>query len=317
MIIDKKFEVFLAIAESGSFSRAARRLSMTQSSVSFHVQSLEKALGVKLFLRKGRTIQLTMEGVCLRDEGMDLLKQARHLEGALADLSNTMVSRIRLAGDAMMCAFTFPYVLRDFKAEYPKVDMSYQHLERDEIVERLLAGDLDLALIGYPFRHSKLESQQCFSSPIVLVARDSQLNCPTSLSDLQEYPMLWHNADKGLEQLLTRHLTAQGVPPRDLDIVMEVEDVALLKTAIQAGIGMAFLPELTVANELQSGVLKVVPLEGWALEQSTFMFARKDRNRPIVRDFWEYIATRVARKEAASITLIQESQEEETVLHVR
>ena len=62
MIIDKKVQVFLAVAEANSFSRAARRLGLSQSSVSFHVDSLERELGVSLFERRGRTIALTEEG---------------------------------------------------------------------------------------------------------------------------------------------------------------------------------------------------------------------------------------------------------------
>ena len=297
MIFDKKFEVFFAVAELGSFSKAARRLSMTQSSVSFHVQSLEKSLGIQLFTRKGRSIQLTPEGQCLHDEGEVLMKRARHLENTLSDLSTTVASSIRLAGDAMMCAFTFPYVLRDFKIGHPDVDLSYKHLQRDEIVERFLSNDLDLALMGYPFRHSKLESQMCFSSPVVLVASAVTRACPGKVDELRDYPILWCNADRGLEQLLTRSLTEIGLPPHDLNVVMEVEDLALLKTAVQAEIGMAFLPELTVANELQSGALQIVPLTDFNLEQSTFLFAQRDSTRSVVREFWTYIEHRSALSE--------------------
>jgi DNA-binding transcriptional LysR family regulator len=304
MIFDKKFEVFLTVAELGSFSKAARRLSMTQSSVSFHVQSLEKALGVKLFERKGRTIALTPEGECLRDEGETLMKRARDLEHTLSDLSSTVASNIRLAGDAMMCAFTFPYVLRDFKQEKPAVELSYQHLERDEIVEKLLSNELDLALIGYPFRHRKLESQMCFSSPITLVAGGAATVLPQCIEDVRSVPLLWSTADKGLELLLTRRLTEAGLPPRDLNIVMDVEDLNLIKTAAQAEIGMVFLPELTVANELESGGLQAVPLEDFELNQTTFMFARKENHREIVREFWSYIAERRAQAEGDVASLV-------------
>lgn len=82
MILDKRLRVFLAVADSGSFSRAGRQLSLSQSVVSFHVHALEEGLGVSLFLRKGRTISLTPEGKVLHAQGKRLAQSARASAGS-------------------------------------------------------------------------------------------------------------------------------------------------------------------------------------------------------------------------------------------
>jgi LysR family transcriptional regulator, transcriptional activator of the cysJI operon len=299
MILDKKMQVFLVVAELESFSQAARRLSMSQSAVSFHVHGLEEELGVALFRRQGRTIALTAEGAYLSREGAGLAQGARRLRDNLSELSSVIERRIQLAGDAMMCAFTFPWALLEFRGVVSDAELAYQHLPRDILVEKLLAGTLDLGLTGYPIRHRKLKSQICFSSPVALVGAANADLPLTNLKELSAVPLLWCVADEGLELLLTQRLTEGGVLPKDLSIQVEIDALSLLKTTLEAGLGFAFLPELCVANELRAGILKSIPIPGFALEQTTFLLGRKEEYRPIVQRFWTFVGERRARESAA------------------
>jgi len=301
MILDKKMQVFLTVVEAGSFSRAARRLSLSQSVVSFHIETLEKELGVNLFRRQGRTITLTEEGELLHKEGKNLAKEARRLEDTLSVQSATIAQRIYLAGDALTCAFSLPWTLVAFREAHPDVLFTYQHLNQDSLLENLLSGALDIALVGHPIQHRKLEIQECFRDEVILVATPDSISDRITLNDLRHLPLLWATDDRGLELLLSRGLSEAGLPLKNLNIFMEIDYLSLLKTFIRAGIGLAFLPRLTVTDELHFKLLKVVEVEQLTLERMTYLVYRKEKQpREIVTRFLEFVQKRRWR-EASSL----------------
>ncbi len=293
MILDKKMRVFLATAEAGSFSRAARQLSLSQSVVSFHIKALEHDLGVELFRRQGRSISLTPEGQLLFEKGRKLAQEARRLEDAFSAESEEIAQRIYLAGDALTCAFTLPWTLAAFRADYPDVVFAYEHLREAELIERLVAGELDVALVGHPVQHRKLDTHACFQDEIVLVGPSESAPDSMTLEQLRETPLIWDTSDRGLELLLSKDLPEAGLPLKDLNVFMEVDDLPILKTFVRAQVGMAFLPLLTVWDEVAFGFLKVVGVPGLELERTNYLVYRREKKpRKVVTALVDFVETR-------------------------
>ncbi len=293
MILDKKMRVFLATAEAGSFSRAARQLSLSQSVVSFHIKALEQELGVSLFRRQGRSISFTAEGKLLFEKGRALATEARRVEDAFSVQSERIAQRIYLAGDALTCAFTIPWTLAAFRADYPDVRFTYEHLDEGELINRLVSGDLDVALVGHPIAHRKLATTPCFEDKIVLVGPADSAPDSVTIDQLRETPIIWATNDRGLELLLSKKLPEAGLQLKDLNVFMEVDGLPLLKTFVRADVGMAFLPFLSVMDEVRFGLLKVVDVPGLKLERTNHLVHLKERTlRPIVTALVEFVENR-------------------------
>jgi DNA-binding transcriptional LysR family regulator len=241
VILEKKIEVFLAVADAGSFSRAARRLSLSQSAVSFHVDTLERELGTSLFRRQGRTISLTPEGELLHQETRRLAQEARRVEDVFSEQSASIAQRIRLAGDALTCAFTVPWDLAAFQERYPEVIFTYERLPQDELVEKLVSGELDMGFVGYRIRHRKLATQVCIRDEIILVGAPDRVPDRVMLEELGGLPLLWVTNDRGLELLVSQKLSDAGLPMWKLNIVMEVGP-AHLEDLRASGTGAGFPP---------------------------------------------------------------------------
>ncbi len=298
VILEKKIEVFLAVADAGSFSRAARRLSLSQSAVSFHVDTLERELGTSLFRRQGRTISLTPEGELLHQETRRLAQEARRVEDVFSEQSASIAQRIRLAGDALTCAFTVPWDLAAFQERYPEVIFTYERLPQDELVEKLVSGELDMGFVGYRIRHRKLATQVCIRDEIILVGAPDRVPDRVMLEELGGLPLLWVTNDRGLELLVSQRLSDAGLPMWKLNIVMEVGDLPILKTFVQAGLGLAFLPRLTVAHELRFGILKEVSVERLKLDRLTYLVYRKGKHpREVAGRFLEFMEQRRGQEE--------------------
>jgi DNA-binding transcriptional LysR family regulator len=293
MILDKRMKVFLATAEAGSFSRAARQLSLSQSVVSFHIKALEQELGVELFRRQGRTISLTPEGRLLFEEGQKLARDARRLEDSFSAQSEEIAQRIYIAGDALTCAFTLPWTLTAFREQYPDVVFEYEHLRETELIERLVSGELDIALVGHPVQHRKLDTHACFQDKIVLAGPARSAPDTMDVEALRETPIIWDTSDRGLELLLSKDLPESGLPLKDLNVFMEVDDLPILKTFVRAGVGMAFLPLLTVSDEVRFGLLKVVDVPGLELERTNYLVYRREKKpRQVVTALVEFVESR-------------------------
>ena len=293
MILDKKMRVFLATAEAGSFSRAARQLSLSQSVVSFHIKALEQELGVSLFRRQGRSISLTAEGKLLFEEGHKLAREARRIEDAFSAQSEEIAQRIYIAGDALTCAFTLPWTLVAFREEYPDVLFTYEHLEETELIDRLVSGELDVALAGHQVQHRKLTATPCFQDTIVLVGPTTTAPDSITLDELRETPVLWATSDRGLELLLSKNLPEAGLPLKDLNVFMEVDNLPILKTFVRAGVGMSFLPYLTVSDEVQFGFLKTVDVPGLTLERTNYLVHRREKTpRQVVTALVDFVENR-------------------------
>jgi len=290
MILDKKMQVFLTVADTGGFSHAARNLSLSQSVVSFHVDALEKELGISLFNRQGRTISLTEEGTLLFREGKKIMRKARQLEDELSSLTGRITNRIFLGGDALTCVFTLPWTLAAYREDHTDVVFAYQHLTHEVLQEKLINGDIDLALSGHPIRHRKLMAHRCFNDEIIMVTGKDNPFDRITIKDICGIPLIWAKGDRGLELLLTQKLTEAGIHVSNLNIFMEAEDISILKNFVRAGVGSAFLPRVAVQDELRFKLLREVTVGELTIMRNTYLVhPRGKQMREAVKGFMAFV----------------------------
>ncbi len=272
MILDHRIQIFIQVARASGFRRAARRLGLSQSAVSFHIDKLESELGVQLFNRQGRSISLTAEGEVLIRELEELERAARRVENNFAYHSQLLGKRIRVGSNAIACPFTLPWVIAAFKKDHPDVLFSYKHMvDEQDLLGDLEAGDLDLAIIGHQIRHRKLETHACYDSDIILAAAPMLGLAHVQADDLASIPIILESSDRGLELLLANGLEQIGINLKDLNIVIESDNLPLIKTFVQAGLGAAFLPRVAIQDELSCGTYQEIQVDSLTLKQSIFL----------------------------------------------
>jgi DNA-binding transcriptional LysR family regulator len=245
---------------------------LSQSAVSFHIDKLENELGVRLFNRQGRTISLTAEGEVLFRELEELERVARRVENNFAFHSTVLGRRIRLGSNALACPFTLPWVIRGFRVECPEALFTYKHVvDEQALISGLEVGDLDIGIIGHPIRHKKLLLHNCYESDIVLAAAPSMEVGEVSADELTALPVILENADRGLELLLSQGLGSIGLDFKDLNIVIETDNLPLIRTFVRAGLGAAFLPRVAIADELGRGEFVEIKVASLAVKQSIYL----------------------------------------------
>lgn len=258
----RHLEIFYAIAQTGSFRRAAERLYITQSAVSHAVRELEAQAGTLLFDRLPRGVQLTHSGRQLLEEAQPVLASCRALEERIGSLQ--MRAPIRIVSSITIATFYLPNLLRRFYAEHPGVSAQVQVVRASRALEVLRQGEADIALVEGAEPGAPLASAS-FGAYALLAACAPAYPLPSpplTARALCGERLLLREPGSAIRDALDSALYLTGYAA--VPVWCSVNSSALIAAA-KAGLGITVLPESLLHGEVASGALERVPLEGMTL----------------------------------------------------
>lgn len=256
------YRVFYWIATTGSLSKAAQRLHITQPAVSHTIKQLESALGGQLFFRTPKGVTLTTEGEVL----FHYLEQAFNFVGigekAIADMNALNSGEINIGASDTLCKhYLLPYLER-FHAEHPGIRIRVTNRTTPETLELLKEGRIDFGIVTMPASDKQVEFRESTPLQDCLVggAKYSQWAAgrPLSLDALQEFPLLLLEAGGSTRQYLDSYADKHGVT---LKPEFELGSIDLLVQFARSGFGLAFVIRDYVQEELSAGMLVEIPLD--------------------------------------------------------
>jgi molybdate transport repressor ModE-like protein len=238
-----------AVAEEGSFGRAAERLGYTQSAVSQQIQALERIVGQRLVERPGgpRRVSLTEAGELLLRHAAGIVARLQAAQADLAAFAEGSAGTLRIGTFQSVGARVLPLLLREFTDAWPDVSVQLTEGTDDgyllELVER---GELDLAFVMLPVEEGPFETREAMVDPHVLVVQsDSPIalrNRRPSLREVADLPLIGFRQCRSIHAVETRFRDA-GLEPR---IVFRSDDNGTIQGLVAAGVGAALVPLLSV-----------------------------------------------------------------------
>jgi DNA-binding transcriptional LysR family regulator len=273
----RQLRTFLTVARMLSFNKAAEQLHYAQSSISAQIQTLETELDVRLFDRLGRRISLTEAGdrllqyaqkiVDLADEGLAEMGGSKEPAGALT-----------IRAPESFCVHRLPPVVKRFRSRFPKVGLNFITCAVEDLQKDLRKGITDLAfLLAESIQDADLEAKAIGFERLMLVAGPVH---PLATSpgirtrDLAGETILSSKADCSYRKQFERILDHEKV---EAAATLEFNSVEAIKQCVMAGIGIAMLPEITVAREIAQGRLAALPWEEDEMEAALLMIRYKER----------------------------------------
>jgi DNA-binding transcriptional LysR family regulator len=235
---------FVAIAEEGSFTKAARRLHYVQSALSVSVQALERELSVRLFDRTTHRVTLTAAGEALLPAARRVLAAAEEIHDMAAGVRGVVRGTLRVG---IMQSFAFadvPGLLGTFRRQHPEVEIEVRPAAGGSaaLIEELRRGGLDIAFIALLDPPSAVNAIPLGSEELVLVAAPDQAppgRRPITLDALVDARFVDFPTGWGVRTVVDRAFAAAGLERR---VTMEVADVVTCLQLLQAGLGIALLP---------------------------------------------------------------------------
>jgi DNA-binding transcriptional LysR family regulator len=281
---------FLAVADTGSFSRAADRVFVTQPAISKRILGLEQALGAPLFDRAGRRVRLTPAGQALLGRARLIVQEVEDARRQIANLAGTVIGPLTLGTSHHVGLHRLPPALKRFSQAYPDVRLDLRFMDSEKACAAVEQGEVEIALVTLPRASpSSLALLPVWDDPLDIVVgrthpltRDRQV----PLDALADYPAILPGPGTYTREIILSEL--EPVRAR-LHIAMSTNYLEVLKMLVSIGLGWSALPHTLIDQDL-----KVVHIEG----------VRIRRQLGIVR----HAARTLSNAASAMITIVQESK---------
>jgi len=250
---------FQAIVKEGSFLKAAEKLMYAQSTITLHIQQLEAELGVKLFLRQGKKVQLTEAGRSLQEQADSLVARAMALQQTMFDLVAGEAGHVRIGVIEPTASLRLPQILASFCQERPRIHLTIEVGNTHLISRRVASGALDLGICSLPEAHLGLDFEPLFvESLALLLPEDHPLAAEPVIrvQHLARQRLLLTERECPYRQIAEQALQERGRNPYSgLEIGSSLETLIRL---VQHGLGMAIVPRVSATPLPEKTVLREI-----------------------------------------------------------
>lgn len=264
----KALRFFLAVAETGSVSRAAEALNCVQSNVTARLRGLEDELGNELFYRKSRGMGLTPAGENLLGYARKLLHLAEEARSAV-ECTGEPQGSLTIGSMETTAAIRLPHFLVEYNRRYPQVEITLQTGTTGKLRQLVLDYQLEGAFIGGAFDHPDIVQQQVFREEMVLITRADY----TGLDDPRIRALIGFHQGCSYQEQLDAWLAELGRPPLK---VMQFGTLEAILGCVQAGMGVSLLPRAVMEHERYGRDLAVHSVPANFAEIPTMFVRRKD-----------------------------------------
>ena len=262
-----RLKVFRVVAEHLNFRRAAEELLLTQPAVTQQIKALEEEYGIPLFDRSGGKITLTPSGAALRPFANLLKEITDDAYVAVARASGKLAGQLAIGASQTIGQYLLPALIAGFLRENPRISISAISGNTDEVLEALIAHQIELALIEGPAMRKDVHVEPFMEDHLVLVVPASHewADQDVELSSLVAAPLLMREFGSGSRRVVEKALVAAGIRRKQLNILMELDSTEGLLNAVEAGLGVTFASRWAMRNHLALGTLKVARTPGLKL----------------------------------------------------
>jgi len=282
-------KVFCDLAETASFTRAAKNNNVTQSAVSQTLTALEKHFKSLLVERSKKNFRLTPEGEVLYDHCKRILESYDSLHNKLQGIQGQISGSIRVATIYSIGLHELPPYVKRFLKDHPSVNVRVEYRRANQVYEDVLGNVVDLGLIAYPTHDPKVEVIAFRKDALVLICHPEHPFAKLrsiKLKALSGQKFVNYEKDIPTRMALDKIFKHEGVK---VDNVMEFDNVETVKRAVEIGSGVAVVPEDTITLEVASHTLAAVRLDGEVVRQLAVLHKKGKVLSPAMRQFIELL----------------------------
>jgi DNA-binding transcriptional LysR family regulator len=274
----RQLEILQAIAETGSFTACGRKLHVSQSAISRQILLLEEELGEPLFLRVGRQVRMTPAAESLVQLGQRVFLDVRETVGAITDRTRDLRGTLRLSGGMTVCLYVFPPLLKRLRRVHPHLDVRLTVAMAGRSVQEIRGGRVDAGLLTLPVEESDLVTVPVLREELLLVTTPTHplaRRRKVTPSDLDGQPFVLFEVGSATRKVIDQFFATEKIEPT---IVMDTENVEIIKAMVKTGMGIGIVPYQAVAREVRAGQFFCARVEGHELVRETgWVYARANR----------------------------------------
>jgi len=271
----------ISVADNASFTRASQKLYVAQSAISRKIKLLEEELGEPIFKLVNKKIYITPAGETLLRYARRIFQDMRNAKLEISEIAHLERGQLRVGAGMLACTYILPPVLERFKALHPRIDLEVITAPTDTLLSKLSDNLIELGVFTLPIKHNDLQVVPLITEEMVVVtspkhpvlSKESKINA----EDLQNYPLILFPKGARTRDVLDAFFRDVGIEPR---IVMEAENVALIKPLVKIDLGISIIPLRSVSEELQRGELHCLKIKNHRLVRKVGLVYHKSEYVP-------------------------------------
>jgi DNA-binding transcriptional LysR family regulator len=272
-----RLRIFVAVARTGSFTRAAEELDLRQPTVSQQIQVLERGLRTRLFERLGRGIQLTTAGTALLGYAERILELVDEAQAATREAAGLAHRTLRLGAGNTLATYILPDLLARLRWEQPDVVVQITVGNTNQLIDAVIDHRVELALVGSPIMDNRLAIHPFLRDELVVIVppdRPWTGRTTIALEEMWSHTLLMREPGSALQASLREILRLHEVEPEH---TITLGNLEAIKRSVEAGLGISIVPEIAVRREVQVGTLQALTITNQLDERSFNYIYRHDR----------------------------------------
>lgn len=292
-LTDVRLLSFIALAKTRSFTRASEMLNITQPAVSQHIRHLERCYGIPLIKKNGKVIELTEEGEILLKYAQDIDLLYKTLEMKLKNRTGT-VKTYHLGASMTIGGYVLPQILGKHKKLYENINILLQVNNTVEILEKLSGGVIEFAIVEGLFDKGKYKHKKLKDDELVLVVSPGHTFAKRESVSIEEVlagNLIIREKGSGTRKVFEDKLAELGYETDNFKGYMEVGSISAIKSLVELNLGYTIISRETIRRELETGTVKVVPINGVRIEREfNFVYLQED---DFIEHFWDFCSRNI------------------------
>ncbi|MBZ2174094.1 LysR family transcriptional regulator [Schnuerera sp. xch1] len=291
----RQLETFIQVSNLQSFSKAAKKLYITQPTVTNHIQNLEKELGTLLINRSGKNISLTDAGSLFYKYAINIVNSCEMARFDLEAYKGRIQGHLHIYSSSVPRKYILPKILDNFLQEYPDVTFTLSDTDSKSVINSILDGDTDFGIVGAKYPSNKLDYIELMIDRLVTITPNSSHFSKPNYSyltkdEIVKQKILFREKGSGTRDLLVREFVKNKIDIDDLNIVAYIEDTEVIKKLVSLKMGISFISQKGITDDIKLGKYKAYYIDGIDLSRKFyFVYHNKRQLSPLNETFKSFI----------------------------
>ena len=289
----RQIEAYVNVVKQKSFSKAAYISNVKQPTISAHVNALEKEMGVKLIDRTHREARPTPEGQLFYDYAINMINLRETATYSIKGFQKNINGLIRIHASNFPAEYILPKLIKSFSDLYPNVKFQIEQYDSKQVLENMLENKAEIGFTGVKGSYG-LAYIPLFEDELVVIApKDKQyeglIKEPIKVSEIADYPLIFREQGSGTRKLLEAILVRDGIQLDELNVVVTVNNNAMLKRFVKSGMGAAIISKCAVEKE-DKVFFHVIEIDNLGVKRKFYLtYNKKITGTPTVNLFKSFV----------------------------
>lgn len=290
----RQIEAFVYVVRFRSFSKAADAIYLTQPTISSHISTLEKELGIKLIDRSGKGVEPTNAGKIFFDYANNLINIRDNAVFTLNEFTKKVEGKVEIAASTVPAEYLLPRLLIGFREKYD-ISFSVDQFDSGQVIDELLEKKYDLGMVGTVIENNKLEYHKLLEDKLVLAAPCNKKFCAVDsdvlpFEAIKDESFIYRESGSGTRQEFEKIFMKHGIDSSSIRIAARFNSIDAIKQAVSQGLGVSIMSYISIEDYISFGRIKAFDIEGFDLTRAFYIVTHKKRPlSPVNSVFLKYV----------------------------